>query len=141
MKRFNKLIILTICLLTFGWINIDLAVDIITFLTKNNTASNIALAISIVLILLTIKSIFFNSYSKDEIQSREGILLENDNGKLLVSRDTIESLTNTVVKSFESAENVMTRVEVDQESHVKIFITLYVLLLIHYTIKIRRFHY
>ena len=50
------------------------------------------------------------------MQSREGILLENDNGKLLVSRDTIESLTNAVVKSFETAENTMTKVEVDNEN-------------------------
>ena len=60
------------------------------------------------------------------MEGKDGILLENDNGKLLISRDTIESLSNAVVKSYDSAENVMTKVEVDEESHVKIYITLYV---------------
>ncbi len=120
------IISLAICLLSFGWLDLDLAVNGIESLVKNYTASNIALGVSIVLILLAIKSIFFNSYSKEKIENKEGILLENDNGKLLVSRDTIESLTNAVVKSFESAESVMTKVEVDAESHVRIYITLFV---------------
>lgn len=117
---------LIICLLSFGWLELGLALEGVSFIVKNTIANNIALGVSIVLILLTIKSIFFNSYSKEQIQNKEGILLENDNGKLLVSKDTIESLTNTVVKSFESAESVMTKVEVDNESHVKIYITLFV---------------
>ena len=112
-----------ICFLQFGWININLALDGVSFLVDSSTAGNISLGLAIILILLSIKSIFFNSYSK-ESQGKDGILLENDNGKLLVSRDTIESLTNTVIKSFESAETVMTKVDVDEESHIKIYITL-----------------
>ena len=111
------------CFLQFGWTNIDLATDGISFVVEDVVAGNITLGLAIVLILLSIKSIFFNSYAS-ESQGKDGILLENDNGKLLVSRDTIESLTNTVIKSFDSAETVMTKVEVDEESHIKIYITL-----------------
>lgn len=117
---------LIICLLSFGWLSLELALDGVEFLVTNTIANNISLGISIILILLAIKSIFFNSFSKEKMESKEGILLENDNGKLLVSKDTIESLTNAVVKTFESAESVMTKVEVDNESHVKIYITLFV---------------
>ncbi len=120
------IISLLICILTFGWLDLNIAIDGISFLATDTVATNISLGISIVLILLAIKSIFFNSFSKEKMESKEGILLENDNGKLLVSKDTIESLTNAVVKSFESAENVMTKVEVDNENHVKIYITLFV---------------
>lgn len=131
LDRFNlilfSIIILVLsilgCFLQFGWINIDLATDGISFLLENNVASNITLGLAIVLILLSVKSIFFNSYAS-ESQGKDGILLENDNGKLLVSRDTIESLTNTVIRSFNSAETIMTKVEVDEESHIKIYITL-----------------
>ena len=120
------LISFLVCLLIFGWLGLDLVKDGIELLTTNNVAGNIALGVSIVLILLALKSIFFNSYTKEKMESRDGILLENDNGKLLVSKDTIESLTNGVVKSFDSAENVITKVEVDGESHIKIYITLFV---------------
>jgi len=117
---------LIICVLGFGWLDFNQAIDGITYVITNDTGSKVVIGVSIVLILLAIKSIFFNSFSKEKMQSKEGILLENDNGKLLVSRDTIESLTNAVVKSFETAENAMTKVEVDEESKVKIYITLFV---------------
>ena len=120
------LISLIICVLSFGWLDLKLATDGIEFLVTDSLTNNIALGTSIILILLSIKSIFFNSNSKEKMENKEGILLENDNGKLLVSKDTIESLTNAAVKSFESAESVMTKVEVDSESHVKIYITLFV---------------
>lgn len=131
LDRFNlilfSIIILVLsilgCFLQFGWINIDLATDGISFLLENNVAGKVTLGLAIVLILLAVKSIFFNSYAS-ESQGKDGILLENDNGKLLVSRDTIESLTNTVIRSFDSAETIMTKVEVDEESHIKIYITL-----------------
>ena len=112
-----------VCFLQFGWIDVILAYNGISFLVENSVAGNISLGLAIILILLSIKSIFFNSYSS-ESQGKDGILLENDNGKLLVSRDTIESLANTVIKSFDSAETVMSKVEVDEESHIKIYITL-----------------
>lgn len=117
---------LAVCILSFGWLDLNLVVKGVTFLITDSVATKVSLGVSIVLILLSIKSIFFNSFSREKMESKEGILLENDNGKLLVSKDTIESLTNTVVKSFESAENVMTKVELDNESHIKIYITLFV---------------
>lgn len=120
------IISLIMCLLSFRWLTTELTFDWMEFLVTDTIANNITLGISILLIILAIKSIFFNSFSNEKIENKEGILLENDNGKLLVSKDTIESLTNTVVKSFESAESVMTKVEVDEESHVKIYITLFV---------------
>ena len=115
-----------VCLFTFGWIEVNHASNVLNFFATNEIANKIALGVAIVLIILSAKSIFFNSYAKGKIDGKEGILLENENGKLLVSKDTIESLANTVVKSFESAETVTTRVEVDDESHVRIYITLFV---------------
>lgn len=134
LDRFNLVLFSTIiliislllCLLSFGWIHLGLALEGISQLVTNNVANNITLVVSIILILLSIKSIFFNSDSKEKLEQKEGILLENENGKLLVSKDTIESLTNTVIKSFETAETAMTRVEVDEESHIKIYVTLFV---------------
>jgi len=117
---------LVICILTFGWLDFNLAIDGINYVVTNEVGSKVLVGVAVILILLALKSIFFNSFSKEKMQSKEGILLENDNGKLLVSRDTIESLTNAVVKSFETAENAMTKVEVDEESKVKIYITLFV---------------
>ena len=101
---------LIICILAFGWLDFDLAIDGIYFVVTNEIGSKVLVGTAIVLILLALKSIFFNSFSKEQMQTKEGILLENDNGKLLVSRDTIESLANAVVKSFENEESSMKKV-------------------------------
>ena len=48
------IISLIICLLSFGWLSLDLAKDGMDFLVKNTVANNIALGASIILILLSI---------------------------------------------------------------------------------------
>lgn len=117
---------LIVCMLSFGWLQLDLAIEGVTYIVSNQIASNTALVVAIILILLSLKSIFFNSLGKEKSKGKDGILLQNEDGKLLISKDTIESLTNSVVKSFESAENVTTKIELDEEGHVKIYITLFV---------------
>ena len=118
------LISILICLMIFGWANVDMVADILETITSAEKIKNITLVVAILLIIWTLKCIFFNSETKETMQGKEGILLENENGKLLISKDTIESLARTVVKSFDSAETVMTKVEVDAESKVRIYITL-----------------
>ena len=91
---------------------------------EDQISSNILLALSVIFILLAIKCIFFDSSSKQETDYKNGILLENADGKLLITKDTLENLVNNVVKGFESAENVTTRVELDKENNVKVFVNL-----------------
>ena len=52
--------------------------------------------------------------------------MESENGKLLVSKDTIENITNTVIKKFDTAETVSTKVEFDEENNLNVYITLFV---------------
>lgn len=114
-----------ICIVSFGWLPVDFVNQGIATAFNNNIASKIILGCSILFILLSVKSIFFNSFAKAST-GKDGILLENENGKLLISKDTIENLANAVVKSFQSAENSITKVDVDEENNVKIYITLFV---------------
>ena len=110
----------------FGWIEFPYMLNGIQSIIEGEISGNVAFGISVILILLSIKCIFFNGYSREKLKSKEGIILENDNGKLIVSRDTIENLASAVVKTYESAENVVTKVEVDKETNIKVLITLQV---------------
>ena len=112
------------CLIIFGWLNIELTHDVIVSALQNEVTSNIILAVSVLFILLAIKCIFFDSSAKQEMDYKNGILLENSDGKLLITKDTIENLVNSVVKGFDSAENVTTRVELDNENNVTVFVNL-----------------
>lgn len=109
-----------------GWLELSLILKAVIFIITDALASKITFGIMIVLVLLAVKCIFLNSASNGTSSSKDGILLENDNGKLLVSKDTIESLANSVVRNYETAQNVMTKVEFDGENNVSIFVTLFV---------------
>jgi len=125
-----SIIILVVSLLAgiaiAGWLDLNLIIEAIEIGITHEVVSKVVLGISVVLILLALKCLLFNADTKSGNGQKDGILLENDNGKLLVSKDTIESLANAVVKNYETAQNVMTKVELDLENNVSIFITLFV---------------
>ena len=124
----NIMLILSIilCLLVFGWLDIGLVGDLIKNIIQGEVSGNVVLGLSVVFILLSIKCIFFDSSSKEQIKERQGVLLENESGKLMISKETIENLVNSVVQDFESAQEVITRVELDKENNVKVYANLVV---------------
>ena len=124
----NLMLILSIilCLLVFGWLDIGLVGEVVTNIIQGDTSGKIVLGVSVIFILLSIKCVFFDSSSKDQIKERQGVLLENESGKLMISKETIENLVNSVAKGFESTEDVTTRVELDKENNVKVYANLVV---------------
>lgn len=114
------------CLLVFGWLDFKLVTDIVQKAIIGPTSSNIILGISVAFILISILCIFFDSSSKDKSKGSQGILLENDSGKLMISKDTLENLVNSVAKDFESAEQINTKVEIDRDNNLRVFINLVV---------------
>lgn len=122
----NLILILSIllCLTVFGWLDSNVMHEMFVNALKNETTSHVIVGICVVLILLAIKCIFFESTSKDEERKKDGILLENDNGRLLVSKDTLENLTNSVVKGFENTESITSKVVLDKENNVRVYVNL-----------------
>lgn len=114
------------CLLVFGWVDIDLVGEIIKGAIVSSTWGKVILGVSVVFILLSIKCIFFDSTSREQIKERQGVLLENESGKLMISKETIENLVNSVAKGFKSTEDVTTRVELDKDNNVKVYANLIV---------------
>ena len=124
----NIMLILSVilCLLVFGWLDMGLVGNIVRKLIIGDTSSKVLLGASLVFILLSIKCIFFDSTSKEQIKERQGVLLENESGKLMISKETIENLVNSVALNFQSTEEVTTRVELDKENNVEVYINLVV---------------
>ena len=114
------------CLLVFRWLDPELLGGIVNNILSGDISGKIVLGVSVVFILLSIKCIFFDSTSKDQIKERQGVLLENESGKLMISKETIENLVNSVAKGFESTEDVTTRVELDKENNVRVYANLVV---------------
>lgn len=124
----NIMLILSIiaCLLVFGWLDADVVGKVVESCLTTDPSSKIVLGVGIVFILLSIRCIFFDPTSKEEIKDRQGVLLENENGRLMISKETIENLVDSVAKDFENAENITTRVELDKDNNVMIFANLVV---------------
>ena len=124
----NIILILSIiaCLLIFGWLDIDIVQGLVRSLLLYGTSSKVILGVSIVFILLSLRCIFFDPTSKQELKDKQGILLANDNGKLMISKETIENLVEAVTKEFKVAKDVTSKVEIDKENNVNIFVNLVV---------------
>ena len=124
----NIILILSIiaCAIIFRWLDISVVQTLVKDLLLYGTSSKVILIASILFILLSLRCIFFDPTSKQEIKEKQGVLLENSNGKLMISKETIENLVESVAKDFKEAESITTRVELDKENNVSIFANLVV---------------
>ena len=118
------IISIIICLLIFGWLSPETVYDFTKAALNDPITTNVMLAISVVCILLAIKCIFF-SYDKKEINGiKDGILLQNSGGKLVISKATLEELVNNVVKGFDSAQDSTSKIVLDEEKNLIVYVTL-----------------
>jgi len=107
---------LVLSLMLFNWLDAMNAYIVIQYLKSTQIITNTTLVTLIVLMLLAFKCIFFPAYSKSsKEQKADGILLENDAGKLLISVETIENLVKGVVAGFPNIKNVNCQVKLDKQ--------------------------
>lgn len=116
---------IVMALLMFGWVPFSTIILLYNQMNASSLATNIILGTSIVCALLALRAIFFSGTPGQK--SEDGILLENEAGKLLISKDTIENLVSTVAKGFENTQSVTTKVYINSENELKINVTLMVL--------------
>ena len=107
----------------FGWVD---ATGLYVFVTKalaDQTTCNILLGLNVVLILFAIKGIFFESSTDEEKSVGNGIMLENDDGKL-VTKETITSIVNSVVAGFEGVKDQQSKITLDENNDLSILLTI-----------------
>lgn len=118
----NIILILSVllCVMIFGWVDVDQVGDVLGSIIFGETSSKIVLGVCAVFILLSIKCIFFDKTSKEQIRERQGVLLQNENGKLMISKDTIENIVSAVASGYKAAQEITTTVELDRENNVNV---------------------
>lgn len=122
----NLILIISIitCLLIFGWLSPETIYNIIKVMINDSITTNTLLVIAIICILLAIKCIFFTSEDKKINGIKDGILLQNSEGQLVISKSTLEELVNNVVKSFDSAQDISSKIVLDDEKNLIVYISL-----------------
>ncbi|MBR1654704.1 MAG: alkaline shock response membrane anchor protein AmaP [Clostridia bacterium] len=114
------------CLVIFDIVELKTIYNFLDDLITNQTACRIILGSCVVAVLLAIKALFFPTKINKRQEIKTGVLLENKDGRLLISRDTIENLINSVVKSFDQAVDVQTKVNLDAENNITVYVSLLV---------------
>ena len=82
----------------------------------------IVLIINLVLIALAVKNIFFSTQVNNE--RTDGILLENDHGKLLITKNTLENLVNSVTRDIAGAESASSKIILDKDNNLIVLVTM-----------------
>ena len=126
---FSNLILLlsiAICLMIFGWLDPVLVTGFFEYITSMPTVSTVTLVVCIILMLLSIKCIFFDGNDKNDFANKDGILLANQDGKLLISKETLENLIINVVRKVADAQNAQTKVIFDKENNIIVYLTLFI---------------
>lgn len=114
------------CLVIFGWIPVEAITIYVKYALANPVVENVTLGVLVVFILLAIKGIFFISDSKTENGADNGILIQNENGKLFISKDTIQNMVSGVVKEINGAQDVSSRVFLSKDNAINIDVVLFV---------------
>lgn len=112
------------CLLVFGWLDVESVYMVMKLALNDAVTTKVILGLSIVFILLAIKCIFFTTEDKKINGIKDGILLKNDDGQLVISKATLEELVNNVARGFDSAQDVSTKIVLDEEKNLKVYVTL-----------------
>ena len=110
------LLSVVLSLLIFNWIDFNVVTDMVYALLTGEISSKITLGVSVVFILLSIKCIFFDEKAKET----QGILLKNENGQLMISKETIDNVVRNAVIGFDNVKECNTRIDVNSENQLRI---------------------
>ena len=131
MKKLSKLVLVlfsviiliigvVVNLLVIGWLDYSTAFNIIQKLLTTTPQNKILLGLTELCMLFAIICIFADSESK----GGRDVLMQNDNGKLMISRDTLENLVNAVVREFPGAKEAHTKIALDAQNNVAVLVDL-----------------
>lgn len=111
----------TMLLIMFGVAEATILTKPIYYIMEDIIAYRTALVSCAVCILLAIKGIFFKS--KKENLGKDGIVLENASGKLVISKESLENLVASVAREIPGAEAVSSRTVLDKDRNLKVYVS------------------
>jgi len=112
------------CLIIFNVINIEQIKFCIDYVIKDTALTIIVLATSVICILLSVRCIFFRKKKQIKKSTNTDILLENESGRLLISKTAIENAVKNIVKeSMQNSTEVKVTVDIDPANNISVYIS------------------
>ena len=112
---------ITLFAIMFSIVDAEILITPIRFIASDIMVFRTVLVVNTVIFLLAVKALFFPS--KMENLSKDGIVLENASGKLVISRESLENLVASVAKEIPGAESVTSRTFLDKDRNLKVYVT------------------
>ncbi|MBR2289990.1 MAG: alkaline shock response membrane anchor protein AmaP [Clostridia bacterium] len=111
------LFVSVVFMLTLGGILApDLGSNIMEDMIEGEFWSKIFFALFAILAIFAVREIAFGE--KVSKEGREGLILENESGKLIISKESLENLVAGVGKEIEGVDNISSRTFIDTEKNV-----------------------
>ena len=101
-------------------VSMDSITDFIANFTDGIDMVRVTIIAAVVLLILAIKGLFFTSKPKNE--GKNGIVLENQSGKLVISKESLDNLIASVVKEIPGAESISSRTFLDKNNYFCVLI-------------------
>lgn len=125
LKIFSIIIIIIAILFILSITNIISIYSILdnmeAMITNGETGIQVTIAVLAILMLLALKGLFFTS--KPEDNGKDGIVLENTSGKLVISKESFENLIASVIKDVPGAETVSSKTILDKNKNLIVYVT------------------
>ncbi len=88
--------------------------------TDTQTAK-VTLIASVVVLLFVLKAVCFTS--KPQGAKKEDVVLENSNGKLVISKESLDNIISSVAKEIPGTESTSSRTIVDKNKDLIVYVT------------------
>ncbi|MBR2744630.1 MAG: alkaline shock response membrane anchor protein AmaP [Clostridia bacterium] len=112
-----------VCLIIFNVINIEQIKFCIDYVIKDVALTITVLAVAVVCMLLSVRCIFFRKKKQIKKSTNTDILLENETGRLLISKTAIENAVKNIVReSMQNSTDVKVTVDIDPANNISIYI-------------------
>lgn len=119
------LILSVVLMLTIGGvISPDFGANTMSAIVEGEVISKILFILALAFMLLSLREIIFGE--KIYTEGKEGIILENESGKLVISKESLENLIAGVGKEITGAESISSRTYIDTEKNVTVDINVVV---------------
>ena len=124
LKIFSLIILVLavgLTLIVAGIIPMNVIEEYLMLLVEYENGIKIAIGVLVALILLAMKGMFFTS--KPESNGKDGIILENTNGKLVISKESLENLIASVIKDIPGADTISSKTILDKDKNLIVYVT------------------
>ena len=119
------LIVCVIFILTIGGVlEPNLGSDIMESIVNGVFWSKVLFVLEFIVILFSLKELAFGK--KIDNEGKEGIVLENESGKLIISKESLENLISGVGKEIVGAESITSKTFIDAEKNVTVNVNIVV---------------